>query len=130
MMGDNQSDNSFEWGNPLIYNKEKIKMGHYDLDYEYDDDKKRLSKKDFNKKWDTKHRSSQAKNFKFPENNVSNILKIEYDIKNVSNVKLFVNENGKSEIVISINKMPTYSIKLNTEESNALLIQILKNINE
>lgn len=129
-MGDNQSDNSYDWGNPRIYKKEKTKMGHYDLAYEYEDDKNRLSKKDFDKKWNIKSKSSKPRDFNFPENNESSVSKTEYDIKNVSNVKLFVDENGKSEIVISINKMPTYSIKLNTEESNALLIQILKNINE
>lgn len=113
-MGDNQSDNSYEWGNPLIYKKEKIKMGHYDLAYEYEDDKKRLSSKEFEQKWGKSEKTKNQKSI--DERILSN---------NITEIRIYI-DNGRAKMVIDINGNPTYDVFIGKKETNRLLLQIIK----
>ncbi len=89
-------------------------MGHYDSAYEYDERYGRDDPTNLKIKEDKSQKNIQ-------------ISKLVYELKNVTSVRLLNNEDGNN-IVIDIDKMPTYSFKIPESEANYLLMQILDDL--
>jgi hypothetical protein len=91
-------------------------MGHYDLDYEYDNDKNSMSDSDFRQKWGNS------------TNKISNPFindDICIDIKNITNARVYTNKEGTSKLILDKNGIPSYTLVLDLKTTNYLLSQIL-----
>ena len=101
-------------------------MSHYDIDREYDDDKRFLSAKDFDKKWGYNLNPKNVKKETLKASRAEkNPTSAEYfTVKNISEMRVWV-ENGKARIVIDVDKNPTYEISVGKKETNSFLLQLL-----
>lgn len=121
-------------------------MGHYDIDYEYEDDMNRLSSQAFKEKWGTpfvnneemKMSDNQSDNsskwapwedYKVNPSNIVNEIEDSYTIGDITEMRITIKKLGGSRIVLDVDGKPSYSFNLTTVETNSLLVQILNHKN-
>lgn len=121
-------------------------MGHYDIDYEYEDDMNRLSSQAFKEKWhplqfkpmEKKMGDNQSDNssrwapWEDHKVNGPRHPKVEdsYTVGDITEMRITVKRPGGSRIVLDVDGEPSYSFNLSTDETNALLIQLLNHRHE
>ena len=97
-------------------------MGHYDIDYEYDEDLNKLSSQAFKEKWGS-DKYMKLVDDKFGSDNVPRT----YTVSDITELRLTLHPAGGSFIVVDIKGEPSYRFNLSTDQTNSFLIQLLNN---